>query len=372
MVNRNRAVMQPTDDSGKMTTASCHRGSYECHLEMWVDSEVGRALVPALYPVLREIDPTFKYIIIKQKVTATVDDTTLPADGLTPPLGRGICRPERKIVGSGRTNIDSLLPGTIPTTTKDRGTLPDCRAARLDTPAIAIGVFLPERESMALVAEEARRHLKHGPWRFHHRNELVNARRPPPRSAARQDYYEFSPMLPLLTVGAVHVGNRHLRFTIFTSNLPAMRDYYTRLTGRDVLHQTDSFCLFELSSRSGFDLQLALKHSPRLKPRPLPTVFLHFRICSFRSLDLLLSDSTRPLAEAVWATHDPDGNSIILQETGSCSETVSTVATCSSGSWCEDTLARASQKVTQQAVDSAADRLAELASCDSGRFSSSS
>ncbi|KAI0213468.1 hypothetical protein LSAT2_001502 [Lamellibrachia satsuma] len=360
--------MQSTDGTGKVTTAICHRGPYDCHIEMWVDRDVGRALVPALYPVLREIDPTFKNIIIKEKVTAEADDAELSGDASLGEHSRGSRRSEGTILGRRLSNVDSLVLETTPTTNSD--TLSGCNTAHLDTPAIAIGVFLPERESTALVADDARRHLRHAPWRFHHRNELVNARRPPGRSAARQDYYEFSPTLPLFTVGAVHAGNRHLRFTIFTSSMPAMRDFYTRLTGRGVMHQTDSFCLFELSSRPGFDLQLALKHSPRLRPRPLPAVFLHFRICSFRSLDLLLSESTRPLAESVWATHDPDGNRLILQETGSSSETVPSAATCSSGDWCEDTLAGASPKVAH--VDSDADHLADLASCDSGRFSSSS
>ena len=359
--------MQPRHSTGNGAMA-CRQGPHDCHIEMWVDRDLGQALVQALYPIVYDVDPTFKYIVVKQKITAEGDDVNVSDDreeGGLKELGRRI-RSGRTVVGNQRTSIDSLRRAEIPPTINVEDKPSDCRNARLHTPAIAICVFLPERDSMTLTAEEARRHIQESPWRFHHRNELVNARRPSPMSLARQDYYEFSPTLPLLTIGAVHVGNRHLRFTVFTSNMPAMRDFYTRLTCRDVLYQTDSFCLFLLSSRPGFDLQLALKYSPQLIPNPLPFVFLHFRVdplYSFRSIDLVLSGDTRPLAESVWTTYDPDGNRLILQETGPCMETIS------SGCRHEDAMAMAGRKVTQHAVDSDADQLAEMASCDSGCFS---
>ena len=363
--------MQPRHGTGNGAVA-CRKGPHDCHIEMWVDRDIGQALIQALYPILYDMDPTFKYIVVKQKITAECDDVNVSDDrqeGCLKELGRRI-RSGRTVVGNQRTSIDRLRIAEIPPTITVQDKPSDCRNVRLHTPAIAIGVFLPERDTMTLTAEEARRHFQESPWRFHHRNELVNARRPSLNSVARQDYYEFSPTLPLLTIGAVHVGNRQLRFTIFTSNMPAMRDFYTRLTFRDVRHQTDSFCLFLLSSRPGFDLQLALKYSPQLIPNPLPFVFLHFRICSFRSIDLVLSGDTRPLAESVWTTYDPDGNRLILQETGSCLETVSGTVARSSGCWREDAVTMAGQKVTQHAADSDADQLAEMASCDSGCFGS--
>ena len=363
--------MQPRHDTGNGAMA-CRKGPHDCHIEMWVDRDIGQALVQALYPILYDMDPTFKYIIIKQKISAEGKDVNVFDDrqeGCLKELGRRI-RSWRNVVGSQCISIGSLRKGEILKNITVKYKRRDCRNARLQTPAIAIGVFLSEHDTTTLTAEEARRHVQESPWRFHHRNELVNARRPSPMSVARQDYYEFSPTLPLLTVGAVHVGNRHLRFTIFTSNMPAMRDFYTRLTCRDVLHQTDSFCLFLLSSRPGFDLQLVLKYSRQLIPNPLPFVLLHFRVCSFRSIDLLLSEGTRPLAESVWTTYDPDGNRLILQETGPCLETVSGTVACSSGCWHEDAVTMAGQKVTQHAIDSDADQLAEMASCDSGCFGS--
>ena len=363
--------MQPRHGTGNGAVA-CRKGPHDCHIEMWVDRDLGQALVQALYPIVYDVDPTFKYIVIKQMITADGDDVNVSGDrqeGSLKYLGRRI-RSGRTVVGSQRTSIDSLRRAEIPPTTTVKDKPSDCRNTLLNTPAIAIGVFLPERHSTTLTAEEARCQLQQPPWRFHHRNELVNARRPSLNNVARQDYYEFSPTLPLLTIGAVHVGNRQLRFTIFTSNMPAMRDFYTCLTCRDVLHQTDSFCLFLLSSRPGFDLQLALKYSPQLTPNPLPFVFLHFRVCSFRSIDLVLSEGTRPLGESVWTTYDPDGNRLILQETGPCLETVPGTVARSSGCWHEDAVTMAGQKVTQHAIDSDADQLAEMASCDSGCFGS--
>ena len=361
------AVMQPRHVTGSGTVA-CRRGSHDCHIEMWIDGELGQALVQALYPILYDMDPTFKYIVIKQQIAAEFDDMNVSSDRQELEVERIII--SKTVVLSRRTNVDRIQLREMPATVTGKDKPSDCRNVRLDTPAIAIGVFLPERHSTTLTADEALCHLQQAPWLFHHRNELVNARRPSPTSVARQDYYEFSPTVPLLTIGAVHVGNRHLRFTIFTSNMPAMRDFYTRLTCRDVLHQTDSFCLFQLSSWPGFDLQLGLKYSPQLIPNPLPFVFLHFRVCSFRSIDLLLSKGTRPLAESVWTTYDPDGNRLILQETGPCVETVRGAGVRSSGCRHEDVMAMASQEVTQHAADSDADQLAEMASCDSGCFSS--
>ena len=258
---------------------------YSCTLDVWTSVSGYRKLQEALSPILKGLDPTFKFVCVQQHKCSR------------PPV---------------------YMPCGGPATYRDNG--PINRAAgiskQLATPALAVVLFL--REGGPLSAEDVWQKLQCPPWQFHHKIELSNVRRMPKVGCmAQQQYYSLGSTpssVPLWSVNSVHYGNEHLRFTVFTKSHKQMVDFYRMLSGREVDCRKTHFALFELYTQPGLDVQLGLKHSPSLDPRPTTSAFLHFKVKSLKAIAPLLYHSCTALSDGMYITKDPDGNGVILEE----------------------------------------------------------
>ena len=241
---------------------------FQCTLQINAREGEGHTLKKLFEPLLEGIDPTFQFI----------------------------CVSESKDVNS-------------PLMFWERGTP---QGMSLECQAVAVVLFLHESFGR-LSAVSVRKNFQRPPWKFHHRVELAyNVK---PRVTATQDFHQTFPDLPLWSICPVHYGNEHLRFHIFVRDFPRMKTFYEMLTGKKAVNGSPGFCYFSIYTQRGLDIQLSLKHLPQVLPRPSSTVHLRLRIRDLSSVAPHLISCPTPYREGTWLTSDPDGNSIILEET---------------------------------------------------------
>ena len=307
---------------------------YGCTLQLWVSRSEARALMSVLKSLLRGIDPTFRFVVIKERATESGDsrrdvrrretphagcaggvrtkrtaedqcrvgpETTTDADELT--LNGRLCPPVRGRAGNSDENSDVNSDGDC----TERETNSEGPVYR--TPAISIGVFLHAGGPVDYDGTRAR--LDGAAWcHYHHTMETRRGT----RYAASQEYYEVSRRLPLIALSPVHAGHECLRFTVYTRSLAPMVSFYRRLSGASLQYAKRDFCILRTYSQPGFDVQLALKASSQLSPRRLRHGCLHFRVGTpLRDLDGELTAGAQVVSDTVWMLRDPDGNKVLVE-----------------------------------------------------------
>ena len=245
---------------------------YKCTLQINVPRGDGDILKKLYSPLLEGMDPTFQFISIDE--TDDVDSS-------------------QEFWNTENVNNED--------------------SSYLQFQAISVALFLYEAFGR-LSALDVQKNFQLAPWKFHHRIELpVEAR---PRVVAQQDFYQTLPGLPLWSICPVHYGNEHLRFHLLTRNFPEMRSFYEMLTAKKATCSSPGFCYIVLYCQSGFDIQLSFKYLPQICPKSSKAARLKFKI---KDISLVVRHLVEPpilREEALWTTRDPDGNEVIIEETG--------------------------------------------------------
>lgn len=243
---------------------------YDCTLQIKVRWGEANSVKRLFSPFLEGMDPTFQFISINES-----DD------------------------------VDSALD--------DACSEEDHESPILQCQALSVVLFLYETFGR-LSAIDVQRNFHFPPWKFHHRVELPADAKP--RVAAVQDFYQTFPGLPLWSICPVHYGNEHLRFHIFTKNFLQMRTFYEILTGKKAISGSPGFCFFTLYSQSGFDVQLSLKHLPQISPKPSKSARLKLKIKDISTIVPHLKEPPVQTEGTLWVASDPDGNELLIEETG--------------------------------------------------------
>ncbi|XP_028416136.1 protein FAM124A-like [Dendronephthya gigantea] len=130
------------------------------------------------------------------------------------------------------------------------------------------------------------------------------------------DFYEFSKHLPLWAISPIHFGNKILRFNIFVKDFEKMREYYERLISQQCNFVRTGFCIFNVHSYPGLDVQISLKKELYAHLHLTRSAVLRLK---FRKLDVARCNLVSSLVQInlrVWRTKDPEGNVILLEEIG--------------------------------------------------------
>ncbi|XP_067670538.1 protein FAM124A-like [Haliotis asinina] len=190
--------------------------------------------------------------------------------------------------------------------------------------SLAIVVFLHEEGMLGCERiQSARRHFEKPPWKFHHSEQLVKGKiNPYPYNS--QEFYYTSSDLPLWAVRQVHYGKEHIRLVVYASdeNWDDMLDFYKLILGADPELTRTDFCLFTIHAQIHYNVQFALKRLPSTtSPKILQSVTLQFKVAEVGHIVPLFPNICRPLCDNRWETTDHDGNSIVLEVTGSSPNT---------------------------------------------------
>lgn len=187
----------------------------------------------------------------------------------------------------------------------------DHDADSVRTPALSVMLFLSENGIMC--SNEVQKHLRKRPWKFHHKVEL-QCKRSPDRPAASQEFYGIADDLPLWSVCPIHCGNEHLRFLFHVRNFREMVEFYRVITEVEMESNKPGFCIFQLYSQPGLDIQLALKHSNHISPYPVKNAILNFKVKNLATIRTYLKTAIIKIGSDTYSITDPDGNTVYLQE----------------------------------------------------------
>lgn len=182
----------------------------------------------------------------------------------------------------------------------------------MTSPALSVMLFL--HDTGPLSSERFQRHFATGPWKLHHRLELVNIYSPT-LALAEQRFYQAECDTPLWAVCPVDQSNEHLRFNIFVRNFSAMVEFYRVITGVEMETTKDNFCWFQIYSQPGVKIRLGLKYHKCINPVPSRRSALRFKVKNINHLRDVIGTNFRQTAPGCFVVVDPDGNSVYL-ETG--------------------------------------------------------
>ena len=132
------------------------------------------------------------------------------------------------------------------------------------------------------------------------------------------EFYEYSPDLPLWAVSPIHCGSKVLRFNIFVQDFETMKEYYQKLISQPCHFVRKGFCIFKVHSYPGLEVQISLKCETNIELRLTKSAVLRLK---FKKLDMSRFNSSslnfvEQVKPKVWRTKDPEGNVILLEETG--------------------------------------------------------
>nr|CAB3244234.1 protein FAM124A-like [Phallusia mammillata] len=183
------------------------------------------------------------------------------------------------------------------------------------------------------------------PWKFHHRVAITgklmscdsNAQdffkyqpesvTPQSRDSGRQTPLPVAPPVsetsrsydffyPIWGVRKVHYGRKVLRFNLFVSNenWEDQINLYRLILRKNETKVREDFCFFPTFTSPTTAVQFALKKLPKnLKPHPLRSTIVQFKVRNVGQLVPLLPHSCEPISELRWRTRDHDSNLILLQ-----------------------------------------------------------
>lgn len=132
------------------------------------------------------------------------------------------------------------------------------------------------------------------------------------------EFYEYSPDLPLWAISPIHFGCKVLRFNIFVHDFEIMREYYEKLISQPCHFLRKGFCIFKVHSYPGLEVQISLKCETHTELRLTKSAVLRLK---FKKLDVTRFNSAssnllEQIKPQVWRTKDPEGNIVLLEETG--------------------------------------------------------
>ena len=187
--------------------------------------------------------------------------------------------------------------------------------------------------------------FSHSPWKFHHKVDVtgkliscetnpqdfyvytcVNIQQPLNGSMTPQSHEnrpnstpissDSSEHFPLWGARTVHYGMQVLRFNLFVSagSWKDQINFYKLLLRKEEHLVRDDFCYFEIFTNGNTAVQLGLKRLPScVKPQPLLSSILQFKVKNVGQLVPLLPNSCEPISELRWRTRDHDSNLVLLQ-----------------------------------------------------------
>lgn len=195
-----------------------------------------------------------------------------------------------------------------------------CEVENVKAPSISVILFLSENGAMS--STEIQKLFLLPPWEYHHKVELYNVRSPE-RTAACQEFYEIADDMPLWSVCPIHYGNEHLRVLIHVRDFQKMVEFYRIVTDSEMESSKPGFCIFQLHSSPGVDIQVALKYSKYIDPYPISTTYLAFKVKDVESIKSFTGCNLESLGDGSYVVTDPEGNKVHLYQT-KLAETVST------------------------------------------------
>lgn len=248
------------------------KNPYKCTLNISVPVGKERRFQKIVSPLMKWIDPSFQMLHIVSDREATW---------------------QKQMVNKQQTNLQDGEENTIV------------------VPSMSVMLFLYEHGTMSAV--NVQNCLKKKPWKFHHKVEL-HSKRTPDRAVAAQEFYSLAEDLPLWSVCPVHCGNEHFRVLYHVRNFQKMMEFYRCVTDMEIESSKPGFCIFQMYSQPGLDIQLALKHSPNIQPNPVQNACLTFQIKNMDVLKTFLDCKVEEIADRTFLVEDPDGNYVMLQE----------------------------------------------------------
>lgn len=186
-----------------------------------------------------------------------------------------------------------------------------CEVECVKAPSISVMLFLSENGAMS--SKDVQKLFLLPPWAYHHKVELYNVRSPE-RTAATQEFYEIADDMPLWSVCPVHYGNEHLRVLIYVRNFQKMVEFYRVITDSEMESSKPGFCIFQMCSQPGLDIQVALKYSKYIEPYPIVTTHLSFKVKSVESIKAFTGCNLETFDGISFIATDPDGNRVQLYQ----------------------------------------------------------
>lgn len=196
-----------------------------------------------------------------------------------------------------------------------------CEVESVRAPSISVMLFLSENGAMS--SKDVQKLFLLPPWAYHHKVELYNVRSPE-RTAACQEFYEIADDMPLWSVCPVHYGNEHLRVLIYVRNFHQMVEFYRVITDSEMESSKPGFCIFQMCSQPGLDIQVALKYSKYIEPYPISTTRLSFKVKSVESIRTFTGCNLEPAEGNSFIATDPDGNKVQLYQTPNTESSIPT------------------------------------------------
>ncbi|XP_060072349.1 protein FAM124A-like [Ylistrum balloti] len=247
------------------------KNPYKCRLNISVPSGKKGRFQKIVSPLMKWIDPSFQMLQI-------MDDNVAEWKNRSP---KNVLRPSY------------------------------CEENIVMVPAVTIMLFLYEHGTMS--AANVQNCLKRKPWKFHHKVEL-HSKWTPERAVAAQEFYGLADDMPLWSVCPVHCGNEHFRILFHVQNFQKMMEFYRCVTDMEIESSKPGFCIFQLYSQPGLDIQLALKQSKNIRPYPVHNACLTFQIKHIDTIKTFLDCDLIEIGDRTFLVQDPDGNYVMLQE----------------------------------------------------------
>lgn len=258
-------------DSEKTTDMNSTCDPFRCKLCITVPRGKRKLLKKILHPLTKWIDPSFEFLNV-------LENENLPRNTCSVQLSEN----------SGQ-----------------------CEVEYLKAPAISVILFLAENGTMS--SKDLQKLFLLAPWEYHHKVELFNVRSPE-RTAACQEFYGIADDMPLWSICPIHYGNEHLRVLIYVKNFQKMVEFYRVVTDSEMESSKPGFCIFQMYSQPGLDIQIALKYSKYIEPYPIPTTMLAFKVKNAESIKAFTGCFLDKMGEDSFVTSDPDGNKVHLYQ----------------------------------------------------------
>lgn len=265
--------------------------------------------------------------------------------------------PSKQIV-----DVDDMLPEHEDKAPKPSPEVGGC----LVTPALSIMLFMRETGSMCVY--DAEKILNKPPWNFHHKVELQNIHAPK-TSLAKQEFFKLADDLPLFAACPVLSENEHLRINLYVHDYPAMVEFYRTITDTEIETNKPDFCIFEVYRQHGLDIQLSLKRSPYIYPRPVESAYVSFNVKNIKMVTLGTGSIVDHVGSNVYTVRDPDGNLVVLYETSHTNDCSTLAGACSCSQGCLISRVSSCDLTSSTSFDDVKSFKSTTESQDSGRYS---
>eukprot|EP00794_Sanderia_malayensis_P018228 gene18228-20046_t len=183
----------------------------------------------------------------------------------------------------------------------------------ISSQSLGVIILLEDTLRNRTVVEE----LKSGPWSFHHTMQLLDWENN--CVIAKQDFYELSSELPLVSASLTMSKKNIIRLNLFVKNKQRMQQFYEDILQMYPSFEAKDYCCFVLKSTEAYEIQFSLKLSRHLDINSTKHAQLIFQVPRISRL------SCRPShRKSVVQTCDPEGNLLILVNSPNMRRTTTT------------------------------------------------